>query len=100
MTVAELDLWPPKRNWGPDKIADLEQYIARLVVDEWSRDLSRTWASVTDTARRNGRRIEVADAWIAATALNHDIPLITHNPRRLRRFTRTEDYLRLGRGRA
>lgn len=80
MTVAELDLWPLKRSWGPEKRADLEQYIAKLVIDGWSRDLSRQWASVTDTAQRNGRRIEVADAWIAATALNHDIPLVTHNP--------------------
>jgi len=31
-------------------------------------------------ARRQGRRIEVADAWIAATALLFDLPLVTHNP--------------------
>jgi predicted nucleic acid-binding protein len=30
-------------------------------------------------ARRNGRRIETADAWIAATALLYDVPLLTHN---------------------
>jgi predicted nucleic acid-binding protein len=30
-------------------------------------------------ARRNGRRIETADAWIAATALLLDAPLLTHN---------------------
>jgi predicted nucleic acid-binding protein len=30
-------------------------------------------------ARRNGRRIETADAWIAATALLYDAPLLTHN---------------------
>jgi tRNA(fMet)-specific endonuclease VapC len=30
-------------------------------------------------ARRNGRRIETADAWIAATALLYNAPLLTHN---------------------
>jgi len=30
-------------------------------------------------ARRNGRRFETADAWIAATAILYDAPLITHN---------------------
>lgn len=34
---------------------------------------------VTVAALSRGRRIECADGWIAATALRHDIPLVTHN---------------------
>jgi predicted nucleic acid-binding protein len=30
-------------------------------------------------ARQNGRRIETADAWIGATALLYNAPLLTHN---------------------
>jgi predicted nucleic acid-binding protein len=30
-------------------------------------------------AQAAGRRIETADAWIAATALLYDAPLVTHN---------------------
>ena len=30
-------------------------------------------------ARRAGRRLETADAWIAATAMLYDAPLATHN---------------------
>ena len=30
-------------------------------------------------AQARGYRIECADAWIAATALLYDIPLVTHN---------------------
>jgi predicted nucleic acid-binding protein len=37
------------------------------------------WAEVTVAARARGYRIECADAWIAATALRHDVPLVTHN---------------------
>jgi predicted nucleic acid-binding protein len=32
-----------------------------------------------ESARRNGRPIVAADAWIAATALYLGAPLITHN---------------------
>jgi predicted nucleic acid-binding protein len=38
------------------------------------------WAGVMVAARANGRRIEAADAWIAATTLLYDAALITHNP--------------------
>jgi predicted nucleic acid-binding protein len=34
---------------------------------------------VTVAARARGRRIDCADAWIAATALRAGAPLITHN---------------------
>jgi predicted nucleic acid-binding protein len=30
-------------------------------------------------ARRVGRRLETADAWVAATAALYDAPLLTHN---------------------
>jgi predicted nucleic acid-binding protein len=33
-----------------------------------------------DGARRQGRPIQTADAWIAATALHLGVPLVTHNP--------------------
>jgi len=34
---------------------------------------------VTVAAQAAGRRIECADAWIAATALLYAVPLVTHN---------------------
>jgi len=34
---------------------------------------------VTYGAQRKGRPVGCADAWIAATALLHGVPLITHN---------------------
>ena len=44
-----------------------------------SPDLCCKWAEVMVAARAAGRRIETADAWIAATALLYDAPLVTHN---------------------
>ncbi len=44
-----------------------------------SPDLCRTWAEVMVAAQAAGRRIDCADAWIAATALLYGVPLVTHN---------------------
>jgi predicted nucleic acid-binding protein len=38
------------------------------------------WAEVKNNAHRIGRQISCEDAWIAATALAYDVPLVTHNP--------------------
>jgi predicted nucleic acid-binding protein len=46
-----------------------------------SRDLILQWAAVMVAARTNGRRIDTADAWIAATALLYGASLATHNPK-------------------
>ena len=55
--------------------AFLEQFTIVLV----DRSLCRTWAEVGDRARRSGRPIQAADAWIAATAIALGVPLITNN---------------------
>ncbi len=44
-------------------------------------DLILKWAEVMAAARANGRRIEAADAWIAATALLYGAALIAQNPK-------------------
>jgi tRNA(fMet)-specific endonuclease VapC len=79
MTVAELDRWALARNWGQTRRARMEEYLRNFVVYPFDRALCLKWAEVSDRARRNGRRIECADAWIAATAVLHNIPLVTHN---------------------
>jgi predicted nucleic acid-binding protein len=37
------------------------------------------WAEISVAARKKGRPIQTADAWIAASALYYQVPLITHN---------------------
>jgi predicted nucleic acid-binding protein len=54
-------------------------FLRRSVVVPSSRDLVLKWAEVMVTARRNGRSLETADAWIAATAMLYAAPLVTHN---------------------
>lgn len=79
MTVAELDRWSIQRQWGPARLAQLAAFLAQFVLALPDRALCRMWAEVVDGARQQGRPIATADAWIAATAVALDLPLLTHN---------------------
>lgn len=81
MTVAELELWTLQNGWGPARRARLETYLQSYVMYPVHRALCRRWAAVVAGARRLGRPIQSADAWIAATALVQSASLVTHNAR-------------------
>lgn len=85
VTVAELYEGALRARWGRKRRETLEAALGRYVVVPSSLELCRRWAVV-----RYGRRrepIAVDDAWIAATALVHDCPLLTHNPADFRGIT-------------
>jgi predicted nucleic acid-binding protein len=79
MTVAELDRWVIEARWSDVRRKRLCQYLEPLVILPYHRDLRTKWAEVTVAAQACSRRIDCADAWIAATALMASAPLITHN---------------------
>ena len=80
MTIAELDRWALARNWGEATYRRMQEYLLSFYVRLCDRDLCRIWAQVTDEARRAGRPIQCADAWVAAVAVQRGLPLITNNP--------------------
>jgi len=79
VTLAELHRWAIGRSWGSAKRLKLEEYLAPVLVYHSDDDLCLRWAEITENGKRRGRPLQPADAWIAATALLHDLPLITHN---------------------
>ena len=79
MTIAELDRWVIQRNWGQSRRNWLNRYLDPFVILPYNRALCTRWAEVTVAAQARGYRIDCADAWIAASALLYDIPLVTHN---------------------
>ena len=82
MTVAELEWGMLHRNWGTARRTRMEQHLLRfLTFDNADLDLCRLWAAVTQGAGHQGRPIQTANAWIAATALRLDVPLVTNNPK-------------------
>lgn len=79
MTVAELYQWAYIRNWGKQKLARLEEQLRTYVIVPYDNELCKKWATICVERQRLGRPISVQDAWIAATALRHGCPLVTHN---------------------
>jgi len=79
MTLAELERWTLAGNWGELKRQHLMKYLRRYTVHPLSALLCRKWAEVIDGARRRGRPIATSDAWIAATAILLDVPLLALN---------------------
>jgi len=79
MTLAQLQLWCLVRNWNIARRDRLEQHVRQFGIHPYDTALCKVWAEATYNSQRKGRPIETADAWIAATALLHNLPLVTHN---------------------
>jgi tRNA(fMet)-specific endonuclease VapC len=79
MTVAELFQWAILRQWGDRRLAQLEQYLSNYLIIPVDQPLCRKWAQVRADRQSTGQPISPQDAWIAATVLRHDLPLVTHN---------------------
>jgi len=78
MTVGELFEGAYRRNWSPSKMDELKQRLRSYIVVPYSSRISEMWGRIR--AARKAMPIAVDDAWIAATAVAHTCPLITHNP--------------------
>jgi tRNA(fMet)-specific endonuclease VapC len=78
MTVAELYEGAIRARWGKRKRALLESALHSYLVIPTSPELCQRWGEVRSERRR--QPISSEDAWIAATALLHNCPLVTHNP--------------------
>ena len=78
-TVAEMKFGALLKNWGEEKLHKLDKFFSGVEIIEYSSELADRWAIVMQDARHAGRRLETGDAWIAATALLLDIPLLTHD---------------------
>lgn len=79
MTRAELERWALERNWDTPRREAMRTHLRRFVLAPFDEAMCIHWAEATDTARRAGRPIGSADAWVAATALHYAVPLVTHN---------------------
>ena len=77
-SVAELYFWALSRRWGQRRIGELREDLADYIILPYDDQIAWRWAEVKSI---KGRPIEPGDAWVAATALRHNLPLVTHNRR-------------------
>ena len=79
ITVGELYFGAEKNNWGEKKRKQLETQLRNFVVIPYDHEIARYYGRIAAERRRNGKPISLHDAWIAACAVRHTVPLVTHN---------------------
>ena len=78
-SVAELWNWAEAREWGDEARNELDLFIKRFLVIPYDYALAQAWARAMQSSRKEGRRLDSGDCWIAATAIHRRIPLLTHD---------------------
>jgi predicted nucleic acid-binding protein len=81
MTVAELYQWAAVRDWGERRKQQLEETLkVNYLVLAFDVTCCQIWGDIRANRRAMGKTISPEDACIASTALQHKLPLVTHNP--------------------
>ncbi|WP_322816716.1 type II toxin-antitoxin system VapC family toxin [Chloroflexus sp.] len=79
ITVGELWAGAEFARWSEKRRYQLRINIRQYVVIPYDYTIAQYYGKIIAHGKRIGRPISCADAWIAACALRHDIPPVTHN---------------------
>ena len=79
MSVAEIKRWSIQRKWAAKRLRELADALSRCVIIPYDRSMIDVWAAIAAHRDSIGRPIGCGDCWIAATAVRHGLPLVTHN---------------------
>jgi predicted nucleic acid-binding protein len=80
-TLGEIEYGMEAKNWGTSRRDLMRRFLARFTTLLPDAETGRVWARIKNSCEKKGRPIAFADAWIAATALQMNVPLATHNVR-------------------
>ena len=81
ITIGELYFGAEKARWSVDKLKALERLLRRFYVIPYDDRIARCYGRLVAERQKHGSPISPNDAWIAACAVRHEMPLVTHNPR-------------------
>jgi predicted nucleic acid-binding protein len=81
ISVGEIFLWAESANWGQRRRNEMEEKLRNYIIVRYDHEIARTYARIAAQRKRRGRPISLRDAWIAACAVRHAVPLVTHNAR-------------------
>jgi tRNA(fMet)-specific endonuclease VapC len=87
ITVGEMYYGAEKDGWGERRRAALETQLRNFMVVPYDHQIARAYGLVVAEREKKGMRIEPNDAWIAACAVRHEVPLVTHNAKDFREIT-------------
>ena len=80
ITVGELLYGAAKDNWTNAKLEKLKARLRSVVIVPYDYEVCEAYGRIK-AALPKGRTIADNDLWIAACAMRHSVPLITHNRR-------------------
>ena len=87
ITVGELYFGAEKQDWGERKREQLEATLQKFVVIPYDHEIACSYGLLVAERERKGAPIGPNDAWIAACAVRHRVPLVTHNPKHFENIT-------------
>lgn len=79
ITVGEMYYGAEKARWGAKKRSQLESTPRNFVVIPYDHEIAKRYGAIVAARERKGLPISCHDAWIAACALKHGVPIVTHN---------------------
>lgn len=79
-TLAELEVWALEADWGAKRMAAFRRELDGLTVVYATAQTCQYFAAARVSAKRAGKPILAADAWVAGIALELGVPLVTHDP--------------------
>ena len=74
ITLAEIEYGMEAKNWGTTRRDLMRRFLARFTVLLPDAEAARVWARIKSGCDKKGRPIAFADAWIAAAAVQLNIP--------------------------
>jgi tRNA(fMet)-specific endonuclease VapC len=78
-TIAEMKHGSMLKNWGSKRVLHLENFLTHYTLLLPNEMTATLWVQLRTQVRSIGRHIKPDDAWIAATALEYDLVLVTQN---------------------
>lgn len=79
VTVGELLNGAIHARWGPRRMGELQEWIARYPQLDSDPGVSETWGRLVAARDHAGNPINPNDAWIAACCITAELPLATFN---------------------
>jgi predicted nucleic acid-binding protein len=79
ITMAEIEYGMEAKNWGASRRDLIRRFLTRFTPLLPDAETACVWARIKHGCEKKGRPITFADAWIAAGAVQLNVPLATHN---------------------
>ena len=76
VTVGEMCFGAANRGWGERRISEMEKILRRYTTIPGTYDVAQHYGRVRKAFRD---QVGENDTWVAATALAHELPVVTNN---------------------